>query len=736
MDHIEGFVSSIVYQNTENGYTVMKVGIEDGSDITVVGCVPEISAGEQVDMEGEWVEHQIYGRQFKVNTIYRKMPESEDAIMRFLSSGVIKGIGHATARKLMQNFGAETLHVIENEPDRLTKIRGITEKRAAEISQNYRKIMGMRLLMEFLTEHGLSPRLGMPLYRRFGEQALEEVEGNPYLLVDEELGVPFSTADRLAIDLGMEGDNPLRTEAGLIFELQHNLRNGHTFLPREKLLMATAQLLHLESGMLTSALSELLESGILTEMQIAGEDAIYLAEMEEAEAYVAMRLVSMSREEAEIPSDLENRILRIQQTLGIRYAENQIAAIRNAASHQVMLLTGGPGTGKTTTLRGILSLFDQMRLETMLAAPTGRAAKRLGELCGQDAMTIHRLLETQYDPESGKLAFIHDETNPLRADAVIIDETSMVDILLMRALVGALKNGCRLILVGDPDQLPSVGPGNLLSDLIRSRCIPTVHLTEVFRQAAESAIVRNAHSINQGIMPDLRSNKGDFFFLRRNDPEAAAETIVGICAERLPRNMNIASNQIQVLSATHKGTAGTDHLNAVLQEALNPHDDRKPEKKYGDVVLRVGDRVMQIRNNYDVMWKTRDGSSAGMGIYNGDVGIISDIDRGDNILTVDFDGKMIEYTSDMLSELELAYAITVHKAQGSEYQAVVMACLPAASMLLTRGILYTAVTRAKGIFIAVGSEDVIRTMTNNNRQVKRYSGLHYRMEEDRKKSGS
>ena len=724
---IEGTVESVIYQNQENGYTVLRLDGGEGQTLTVVGCMPGVAPGEGIAVEGTWTRHASYGEQFKAEAVERRTPAGTKAIFDYLSSGAVKGIGAATARRMVEEFGEETLTVLEEHPERLTQIRGITRKKALAMGENFRLQMGMRRLLEFLGEHEVPLQLAMPLYRKYGDRALEIIRGNPYLLVDGELGVEFSTADKLALSMGMEGDDPQRIEAGLLFELAHNLDNGHAFLPRRKLLPATAQLIELEgeTEALEDALEALLERGEVIQETVANEEAVYLHDLYEAEQYVAFRLSEMARGEQVHPAGLDGLIDRIQAEQGIVYAPQQRQAVELAAASQVMLLTGGPGTGKTTSLRGVLALFEQLGLETALAAPTGRAAKRLGELCGMEAATIHRLLETQYDPRSGRLVFAHDEDDPLRADAVIVDETSMVDILLMRGLLSALRPECRLILVGDPDQLPSVGPGNLFSDLIRSGVVPMVRLTEIFRQAAESAIVRNAHGVNRGELPDLRDNKHDFFFLRRKDPARAAETIVELVQTRLPNNMGIPPEQIQVLSPTRKRVTGTAALNRAIQEAVNPPASDRPERRFGEYVFRQGDRVMQVRNNYDVIWK--DGLTTGMGVFNGDIGRIVEVDNRSELITVDFEGRLVEYTPDMLGELEPAYAITVHKAQGSEYRAVILSVSDGAPVLLTRGVLYTAITRARELLILVGDEDVVARMTANDRQQRRYSGLRWRL---------
>ncbi|NCE65272.1 ATP-dependent RecD-like DNA helicase [Pseudoflavonifractor sp. 524-17] len=729
---IEGGVDAVIYQNEENGYTVLRLDAGEQGGITVVGCMPGVAPGERLSVQGKWMRHASYGEQFKAEIVERRMPAGEEAILEYLSSGAVRGIGAATARRIVQEFGGEALTVLEEAPEQLTKIRGITRKRALAMGEQFRLQMGMRRLLEFLGTHGVALQLAMPLYRRYGNRALEVVRSNPYLLVDEELGVEFSVADQLALDMGLEGEDPQRIEAGLVFELSHNLMNGHTFLPRRKLLAATAQLLQIESPeVLEDGLEALAERGEVVQEPVAGEAACYLFDLQEAEEYVAQRLGEMARRELLPPQGLDGLIDRIQREQGIVYAPQQRQAVATTAQRQVMLLTGGPGTGKTTSLRGVLALFDSLGLDTALAAPTGRAAKRLGELCGREAATIHRLLETQFDPGSGRLVFAHDASDPLKADAVIVDETSMVDISLMRALLSALRGECRLVLVGDPDQLPSVGPGNLFSDLIRSGRIPMVRLTEIFRQAAQSAIVRNAHSVNRGELPVLRNGESDFFFLRRKDPAQAANTIVELIQTRLPKNMGIPAEQIQVLSPTRKNIAGTAALNRAIQEAVNPAQPGLGERRFGEYLFRAGDRVMQVRNNYDLMWRSEDSLTSGMGVFNGDIGRITKIDNRDEVITVNFDGRIVEYSPDMLGELEPAYAVTVHKAQGSEYRAVILAVCRGAPMLLTRGVLYTAITRARQLLILVGDEEVVAQMTANDRQQRRYSGLRWRLAQEK-----
>ena len=725
-NELEGVVSAIIYQNEENGYTILRMDMRD-EEITVVGSMPGVSPGEYLSVKGRWVRHATYGTQFKADVVERRLPEGIREIFHYLTSGAVKGIGKATARQLIEEFGDDVLNIIEEHPEEMAKLRGVSLRRARQISDSFRAQMGMRRLMEFLNQHEIPLELAMPLRRAYGDVALEVLKNNPYILVEGEFGVEFSKADELALGLGVEAEDVMRLEAGLLFELAHNLNNGHTFLPARKLVEATATLLGLEMEPLEQALEELQCRGEVEREEIAGQDAVYLPQLYEAEQFIAQRIGEMSREELLPPDGLDGLLRRIQRQEGIQYAPQQLEAVSLAARRQVMLLTGGPGTGKTTCLKGVLALFEAMGLETALAAPTGRAAKRLGELCGTEASTIHRLLETGFDPQSGKLVFTHDSYDPLNVDAVIVDETSMVDIVLMSALLAALPGGCRLVLVGDPDQLPSVGPGNLFSDLIKSGVVPTVRLTEIFRQAAQSAIIRNAHMVNHGEVPDLRKNDNDFFFMVRRDAQSAIDTVVDLCRRRLPERMGIPADQIQVLSPTRRRGTGTKSLNQALQQALNPPLEGKGERRFGDWVFRAGDRVMQVKNNYDILWRDELGLKAGMGMFNGDIGVIRAIDKEQ--ITVDFDGKIVEYSPDMLGELEPAFAVTVHKAQGSEYRAVILAVLDGAPMLMTRGVLYTAITRARDLFIVVGDDGSVIQMIHNDRQTRRYSGLKARLME-------
>ena len=727
---IRGTVLAILFQNQENGYTVIRFTTEEQITITVVGTIPLCTPGEKLVITGHWETHQTHGMQFHAEFLERVMPAGAQAIEQYLASRVIKGIGPRTASRIVKLFGDETFEIMEQHPERLAEVPGISPQKARAIGVSFQKQFGMRKLLEFLLKGGLPGELAMPLYKAYGDLAMEALNDDPYLLTEDFFGASFAVVDQFAVRNGVEAEDPRRVQSAAVYTLRHNLGNGHTFLPADKLCMATATMISIDAETVRDTLDDLNMAGKLVVDTLKGITVCYLPEYYEAETYVAERMREMAAQVPEVPDRLDGTLAAVQREIGTEYAPDQREAILKAARSTVMLLTGGPGTGKTTTVNGILGLFDRLGIKTVLAAPTGRAANRLKELCGREAATIHRLLETQYDPESGNLCFMHDESEPLKADAVVVDETSMVDILLMAALLKALKPHCRLILVGDPDQLPSVGAGNLFSDLIRSGKVPTVRLTEIFRQARESLIIMNAHAINAGQMPELTVKNKDFFFLQRRDMQRAVDTIVDLCTRRLPQNMGIPADQIQVLSPTRKTDAGTAALNMRLQAALNPPSVDKQEHKRGKILFRVGDRVMQIKNNYDIMWKKTEGFGVGTGVFNGDVGKVTDIDPGEETMTVVFDDRQVEYTFDLLGQLELAYAMTVHKSQGSEYRAVILSVSQANPYLLTRSILYTAVTRAKELLILVGDPAVVQQMVENNRQSRRYSGLKLRLEKD------
>ena len=728
LEILQGAVSAVVYQNYENGYAVLRLNVGGGQTVTVVGTIPLPAVGEKLMVTGKWSNHPSYGRQFEAECLERLMPQTTMEILNYLSSRVIKGIGPRMAARIVERFGAETLAVMEREPERLAEVAGISREKARSIGEEFRLQVGMRQIMEFFALHHLPAELAVRTYKRYGDSTMELLYDDPYLLMDEELEAEFGAVDRFAIELGVAGDDPRRVEAGVQFELTYNLSGGHSFLPEDKLIAATARLLTVEEDTVKQAVERLLEVDRLNREQLAGITVIYLPQLYEAETESTRRLLEFAGNAFPEPKNLDKLIRSVAKDSGIDYSVQQLEAIREAANSGLLLITGGPGTGKTTILNGILELLGRMQLRCLLAAPTGRAAKRLSEVTGEDASTIHRLLEAGIDPATGKMFFARDEENPLKCDAVIVDEMSMVDIQLLHCLLQAIPQGKRLILVGDPDQLPPVGPGFPFGDMLRSGVLPSVRLTEIFRQAQQSLIVMNAHRVNQGQMPDLKCVTSDFFFMRRSSEDAVCSLIRDLCATRLPQNMGIPADQIQVLSPTRKGAVGTVNLNRLLQAALNPPGPDKKERTFGDYLFREGDRVMQIRNNYDILWKKTDASMVGAGIFNGDVGIIQSIDTGSETLSVLFDDKVSEYDFTQLNELEPAYAMTVHKSQGSEYRAVVLTAWNGSPYLLSRSILYTAITRARELLVIVGKEETVGIMVENAKKNRRYSGLKLRLQ--------
>ena len=729
LEILQGAVSAVVYQNYENGYAVLRLNLGGGQTVTVVGTIPLPAVGERLMVTGKWSTHANYGRQFEAEFLERLMPQTSVEILNYLSSRVIKGIGPRTASRIVEMFGDQTLAIMEREPERLSEVPGISREKARKIGEEFKLHVGIRQIMEFFALHHLSAELAVQVYKRYGDSTMELLYDDPYLLMDEELNASFGAVDQFAISLGVAGDDPRRVEVGTLFELSYNLTGGHCFLPEEKLIAATARLLQLDSDEpVKQGIARLLEADRLVRETLAGITVIYLPELHEAETECTRMLLDFAGHSFPEPRGLDRQIQAIAKESGIEYSEEQTQAIREAATSGLLLITGGPGTGKTTILRGILELLGQNQLRCLLAAPTGRAAKRLTEVTGEDASTIHRLLEAGIDPATGKMFFARDAENPLKCDAVIVDEMSMVDVSLLYSLLQAIPTGKRLILVGDPDQLPPVGPGFPFGDMLRSGSLPTVRLTEIFRQAQKSLIVMNAHRVNQGEMPDLKCVSSDFFFMRRTSEEAVCALIRDLCATRLPQKMGIPTDQIQVLSPTRKGAVGTVNLNRLLQAALNPQSPDKKERSYGDYQFREGDRVMQIRNNYDILWKKADGSAVGAGIFNGDVGRIQTIDPASETLTVLFDDRVAEYDFTQLGELEPAYAMTVHKSQGSEYRAVILTAWNGSPYLLSRSILYTAITRARELLIIVGREETVGVMVENARKNRRYSGLKLRLQ--------
>ena len=723
MEIIQGVITGVVFQNYDNGYCVLRLKTQDDQQITVVGTIPLPTPGERLMVTGKWSNHSNYGRQFEAEFLERLMPQTEGEILRYLSGRIIKGIGPKIAARIVDRFGEQTLQIMERQPERLAEVVGISPAKAQAIGEEFRLQVGLRHLMEFFAMHQLSAELAVKTYKIYGENTIELLYDDPYLLMDPELNAPFGAVDQFAISLGVAGDDPRRIEAGILFELRYNLLAGHSFLPQDKLIAATSQLLSVSIDSVELRVEKLIESQRLVSLTLAGIQVTYLPELYQAEIYSSRKLLELSRQPYVAPAGLDKMMKIAAKESGVAYSQQQEQAIRSAADTGLLLVTGGPGTGKTTIINGILSLYDQMGVRCLLAAPTGRAAKRMTEVTGRDASTIHRLLEAGIQPGSGDLVFVKNESNPLKAGAVIVDEFSMVDIQLLYALIQAIPYGCRLILVGDPDQLPPVGPGFPLSDILRSNTLPTVHLTEIFRQAQESLIVMNAHRVNRGELPQLRDVKHDFFFLPARNEEEVGMTIAGLCTTRLPEKMGIPSDQIQVLTPTKRGLAGTVNLNRLLQAKLNPTTPEKRERAFGEFIFREGDRVMQIRNNYDILWKKTDGSAVGTGIFNGDVGIIRSVDHQMEQLTVVFDDREADYDFTQLGELEPAYAMTVHKSQGSEYRAVILSAWSGSQYLLNRSILYTAITRAKDLLIIVGREDTVAAMTANGKVGRRYSGL-------------
>ncbi len=723
---LEGTIHSVIFQNAENGYAVLRLLTEEGELLTVVGCIPSPAPGEHLTASGVWETHPQHGEQLSVREVERLLPQDEEEICSFLSSGVCKGVGPATARRIVDRFGPRTLEVLEQSPEELKALKGITAQKAREIAQSFRSAMGLRRLMAFLSQYQLPPILAMQLREQYGDAALEMVRKNPYLLSVDSCGVDFSVTDEIAMSMGFAADCDERLQAAITFELTHNEQNGHVFLPRAKLVEATARLLSCDADPLEAALDDLIDRRSVVQEQTAGVQACYLRRLWEAETTACARLNALLAADSDRSRQADRAIDEIQRLQGVTYAPHQRQAVHLAASRGVLILTGGPGTGKTTTVRGIVALFERMGLDIVLSAPTGRAAQRLGEVTGREAQTVHRLLGMSWNENARQVTFAKSEKEPLEADAVIVDEMSMVDLPLFSALLRALRPGTRLVLVGDADQLPSVGAGNVFSDLIRSGRVETVFLRQVFRQAEKSAIIRNAHAVNLGQPPKLTNDQGDFFFLCRRDPARAAETVAELCRFRLPEKMGIPADQIQVLTPTRKGPCGTAALNRLLQSTLNPKAPGKRELLWGDRLFREGDRIMQNRNDYDVTWTRADGTVGG-GIFNGDVGTILQIDPGGEWLELDFDGRTAAYSADMLHEIDLAYAVTVHKSQGSEYRCAVLCVQPCAQSLMVRGVLYTALSRARELLIAVGDDAAIRAMAANDRQQRRYSGLRWRL---------
>jgi exodeoxyribonuclease V alpha subunit len=727
---IEGIVEDIIFSNESNGYTVCDV--KDNKEIiTAVGFMPFVSVGESIKITGRWVEHPDYGEQLKVECYEKLLPKTSEAIEKYLASGVLKGIGPATAAKIVKKFGDETLNIIGFKSQQLSLVRGISLEKAIKIGQAFNEQQGLRNVMLFFQEYGISPVHSMKIYKIFGDRAIDEIKENPYKLSEQIFGITFKIADRLAMSLGIDPMSIYRVCSGIKHVLTQSATNGHTYLPEEKLIEQTSQLLDVEIDQIRDACIKLLLDKAIYMDKGADCNKIYLSSFYNAELSVCKKLIGLSTVEFKNdPLELEKRINEIQEEEGIVFAQNQLMAVKEALAHGVIIITGGPGTGKTTIIKSIIKLMQRDGFSVALTAPTGRAAKRMTETTGFESKTIHRLLEIGYNSDNDEMVFSRSDTNPVEADAIIVDEMSMVDVILMNSLLKAIEPGTRLILVGDVDQLPSVGPGCVLKDIIASNMIGMVRLTDIFRQAEESMIVVNAHRINKGDMPFLNVKGKDFFFMPRNNGDEIVSTIAELCYKRLPAKYDYdPMKQIQVLTPTKKGPTGVLNMNKVLQKYLNPEERSKREKAYRDFIFREGDRVMQIRNNYTIRWeKSGLFTSEGQGVFNGDTGIILEIDNDEHFIKVLFDDdKIVEYDFSILDELELAYAITIHKSQGSEFPAVIIPLYSGPEILLTRNLLYTAITRAKDIVILVGYEGILKLMVNNLREMQRYSSLSERL---------
>jgi len=733
-EQIGGRAASVIFTNEDNGYTVLRLEGPEGH-FTAVGCIPFPAPGEDYLLTGTWIQHPEYGRQFQVESFERWLPSDQDGMIVFLGSGLLRGIGTVTATRIVEEFGPESYGILRDHPEKLSALRGITEARAKEASADFVRQLELRQLIEFTAQCGLPVETALRLHMRLGPLALSVVSDNPYILVDDYYGIDFAVVDRFAMELGFTADASLRLEAAIRYELLFNSRSGHVFVPREKLCMISCQLLEQsDTAAMQAALDNLINCGEVICENICREDACYLASLYEAESECASRLIRARRAGKQYRrNDAEPLILDAERKLSIEYAHAQREAMFCAAENGVMVLTGGPGTGKTTTIRGILLLFEQMGLSVTLTAPTGRAAKRITQLCGAEAKTIHRLLEAGRTPDNTAAVFGRNAENPLDTDAIIVDELSMVDLPLMHALLCALRPDTRIVLVGDADQLPSVGPGNLLRDLIASGVVPAIHLDEIFRQAQESAIVTGAHAVNNGCMPTLTGTK-DLFFMRRNRPEDTVSTVVELCKTRLPNYYHLDPAQIQVITPTRQRETGCVSLNQSLQAALNPPARSKAEFRRGDLLLRVGDRVMQTVNNYDLLWQKEDASEAGMGVFNGDIGVITEIDTKAELINVRFDDRMVTYAAEQAHDLELAYAVTVHKSQGSEFPCVVFVAYDGAKRLLSRNLLYTGMTRARDLLVMVGRPETLSYMIDNNVPQKRYTALRVRLRREATKA--
>ena len=725
---INGFVEKVVYRNAENGYTVVNISVE-GDDVVCTGYFSDITEGDQIIAEGSFVEHKQYGIQFTVASYEIKEPETSVAMEKYLGSGIIKGVGPALSAKIVKKFGDETFNIIEREPERLAEIKGITEKKAIEIGSQFEEKKEFRNAMIFLNQYGVSNALAMKIYKEYGIKVMKIVRENPYRLADDIAGVGFKTADEIALRMGFSPESSMRMKAGISFALSMAASNGHTYLLYEDLYEESKRLLGISEAEFENDIYELTIERKIVLKEVKGERRVYNNNLYYMELTVARKLLDLNAKSENNYKVMEAKVKEVEAKTGIKLGDLQRKAVYEAVESGLVIITGGPGTGKTTTINAIIKLFEMQNMEILLAAPTGRAAKRMTETTGMEAQTIHRLLELNGNPEEGgSMRFERNEFNPLEADVIIIDEMSMVDIYLMYSLLKAVTVGTRLILVGDVNQLPSVGPGKVLKDIIGSEKFNVVRLSEIFRQAAESDIITNAHKINAGQSIRLDNKSKDFFMLSMNSSLQIQRALVSLIAEKLPPYVDATKYDIQVLTPSRKGELGVENLNKILQQYINPPAPSKREKQWGEVIFRENDKVMQIKNDYQMEWKivTKKGLTIkeGSGVFNGDCGIIREINEFAGTVTVEFDeGKIVEYTGATLEELELAYAITIHKSQGSEYPAVIIPLLNAPRPLLNRNLLYTAVTRARKCVTIVGSENSVNEMIQNESEMKRNSGL-------------
>ncbi|MBQ7956944.1 MAG: ATP-dependent RecD-like DNA helicase [Clostridia bacterium] len=723
---IKGVVESVTFRNDENGFTVLDLDCSDEL-VTAVGVLPHIDAGETLRLIGHFDFHSSFGRQFKIRLCERAMPKSTADLLKYLSSGAVKGIGPSTAAKIIEAFGENTFDVLENDPDRLSQIKGISLNKAEQISKTFREQFAIREIMIRLEHYGMSPSECLNAFKVFGNKTIELIEDNPYLLCDERIGMGFERADAIAGNLVLSPNADFRARAGIVYIVKHNLSNGHTCVPRHAVIKSATMFLEISAEKANEQIDTLIENKQLVEYDMNGTGFLFLPHIYAAEKRICDRIKLLVQFPPAGHKTLERDLKKIQEDHNIHYEEKQLEAITTAIEKGVLILTGGPGTGKTTTINGIIELFETQGLKTALCAPTGRAAKRMSEVTGREAKTIHRLLEVEFDSEE-RQTFGRNIRNPLNIQAIIIDELSMVDVCLFASLLDALPLGCRIVMVGDSNQLPPVGSGNVLHDLINSDLLPTVELTEVFRQAMESLIISNAHRIVRGESIERNDKDNDFFFMERTVATSAAQTVSDLLVKRLPKAYGYSPlDDIQILCPSRKGETGTININRLIQATLNPPSGDKKEISFQGRIFREGDKIMQIKNNYDIVWHKDDES--GTGVFNGDIGILRKVDLNNGLMTVDFEGKITEYPTESFSELELAYAITVHKSQGNEFNAVIMPLIGLPPQLAYRNLLYTAVTRAKKHMIIVGSIRELQGMIDNNKKSKRYSALKAMLEE-------